>query len=116
MNRNRTSRHLLERPPNHSPLCILRSNREVQQAEGISPKQKTEGKTKMKITKILWGVKQGDEDWQEQVLCTQADKFDKVRKLASRDGFNRFRVSHVDDRINPLKMFAASVGKGAAFA
>ena len=46
--------------------------------------------------KILWGVKTGDEDWQEQVLCTQATRFEEVKILAAKDGFGRFRVSEID--------------------
>ena len=46
--------------------------------------------------KVLWGVKNGDEDWKETVLCTQPERFEEVKILAARDGWGRFRVSAVD--------------------
>lgn len=46
--------------------------------------------------KVLFGVRQGDEDWQEVVLCTQPARFDAVKKLAARDGFGRFRIAAID--------------------
>ena len=45
---------------------------------------------------VLWGVKDGDEDWQEVVLCTQPERFEHVRQLAKNDGYGRFRVSVMD--------------------
>lgn len=50
----------------------------------------------MENEKTLWGVKEGDEDWKEHVLCTQVDRFEEVKKLATRDGFGRFRISDLD--------------------
>lgn len=40
---------------------------------------------------VLWGVEQGLESWQETVLCTQKERFDEVKLLASKDGFSNFR-------------------------
>lgn len=46
--------------------------------------------------KILYGVRLENEDWQEEVLCTQEERFEEVKILASKDGFNRFRVAEID--------------------
>ena len=46
--------------------------------------------------KILYGVRSDNEDWQEEVLCTQEERFDEVKILASKDGFNRFRVAEIN--------------------
>lgn len=46
--------------------------------------------------KVLWGVKEGDEDWRETVLCTQPERFDAVKIMAAKDGWGRFRVGTVD--------------------
>ena len=46
--------------------------------------------------KILYGVRAGNEDWQEEVLCTQEERFEEVKILASKDGFNRFRVAEIN--------------------
>jgi hypothetical protein len=45
---------------------------------------------------VLWGVKEGDEDWQETILCTQPDRIEAVKEIAKRDGWGRFRVAVVD--------------------
>lgn len=46
--------------------------------------------------KILYGVRADNEDWQEEILCTQEDRFEQVKILASKDGFNRFRIAEID--------------------
>jgi hypothetical protein len=45
---------------------------------------------------VLWGVKDGDPDWMETVLCTQPERFNEVKKMARRDGWGRFRVAVID--------------------
>jgi len=46
--------------------------------------------------KILYGVRLGNEDWQEEILCTQPKLFEEVKILASKDGFYRFRVAEIN--------------------
>lgn len=49
---------------------------------------------------ILWGVKKGKEDWQEEILSTQCkttEDLTQIKDRASRDGFGRFRVSEMED-------------------
>lgn len=46
----------------------------------------------------LWGVKKGEPDYMEDLLYVSNAKenFDKVKQMASKDGYDRFRVSKVD--------------------
>lgn len=46
-------------------------------------------------SKMLWAVKIGDEDWQEQIITTDEKRIPDARKWAEQNGFNRFRVSDV---------------------
>lgn len=48
------------------------------------------------IERILWGVRNGDEDWQESILSTNPAAFEKIRQMAERDGWGRFRESTLD--------------------
>lgn len=50
---------------------------------------------------VLYGVKKGDEDWQEVILSTKPETFDKVKVTAAKDGFHKFRVAKVDLRTPP---------------
>lgn len=45
---------------------------------------------------VLYGVRTGNEAWQEELLCTQPERFEEVKVLASKDGFGRFRIATVD--------------------
>jgi hypothetical protein len=45
---------------------------------------------------VLFGVRDGDEDWRETVLCTQPSRFEEVKVQAARDGWGRFRVARID--------------------
>lgn len=42
---------------------------------------------------LLYGVRTGNEDWEEELLTTQGDRIEEVKRLAAKDGFNRFRVA-----------------------
>lgn len=59
---------------------------------------------------VLYGVRHGDEDWQEEILSTFPDSFDRVKVIAARDGFGRFRVAKIDLRTPPN--FAKTIKKG----
>lgn len=50
---------------------------------------------------VLFGVKNGNEDWQEEVLATNPEAFEAVKEIAARDGFGRFRVAVLDLRQPP---------------
>lgn len=62
----------------------------------------------MKARKMLWAVRKGAEDWQEEIITTDASKIDAARKWAEANGFDRFRVAEYDD--SPLD-FAKTVNK-----
>jgi hypothetical protein len=42
----------------------------------------------------LWGVKEGNEDWQEELLSTNPEAFERVKLLAAKDGYGRFREAN----------------------
>lgn len=44
--------------------------------------------------KILWGVRKGNEEWEEEILSTNETVFERVKELATKDGFGRFRISN----------------------
>lgn len=50
---------------------------------------------------VLWGVKEGDEDWMETILSTQPERFEAVKAMAARDGWGRFRVATIDLTTTP---------------
>lgn len=45
---------------------------------------------------ILYGVRIGDADWQEEILTTRADRIEQARAWGKANGFDRFRVFHWD--------------------
>jgi hypothetical protein len=50
---------------------------------------------------ILWGTKKDYPTWQEDILSTVPKNFEKVKELASMDGYNKFRISEIDNSTNP---------------
>ncbi len=50
---------------------------------------------------MLWAVKVGDEDWQEQIITTEASRIEAAKEWATKNGFNRFRVSDYSDGEKP---------------
>ena len=50
----------------------------------------------MKNETVLWGVRSGNEDWQEEILSTNPARFEAIKSIAAKDGFGRFRVAIVD--------------------
>ena len=58
---------------------------------------------------LLYGVKEGNEDWQEEILSTCPDNFDDVKVKAARDGFSRFRIAKVN--LTALPNFARTVNR-----
>jgi hypothetical protein len=86
----------------------LREYFEVSQDDVIFDKPTDMGKKFMASKKFddggmvseytLWGVKKGEPDYMEDLLYVSNTKenFDKVKQMASKDGYNRFRVSKVD--------------------
>lgn len=48
------------------------------------------------VEEILYGVKEGDASWKETVLSTIPANFDRVKEIATRDGWGRFRIARID--------------------
>ena len=55
------------------------------------------------VETILWAVKIGDEDWQEQIITTNANAIDKATKWAIENGFDRFRISFFNPDLRPFE-------------
>lgn len=68
--------------------------------------------------KILFAVKIGDEDWQEQLITEHEDQIEAASKWAEANGFNRLRVADIDLSAPPNfaktinKLVRKSVAKG----
>ena len=52
---------------------------------------------------VLYGKRQGEEDWQEELLLTNAtpETIERVKILAAKDGFISFRVATINLSIVP---------------
>ena len=50
----------------------------------------------MKDEILLYGRKETDEEWQEEILSSQPENFERVQVLAARDGWGHFRVARID--------------------
>ena len=57
---------------------------------------------------VLYGTRIGDEDWQEQIICTKPEHFMAARAWAKDNGFDRLRIATIDLRVNPLDTFRNS--------
>ncbi len=47
--------------------------------------------------KILFAVKKGDEDWQEQLITEVEEQIEAAKTWAVGQGFDRFRVAEISD-------------------
>lgn len=45
---------------------------------------------------ILWATKIGAEDWQEEIITVHADRIEVAKAWATRNGYDRFRISTLD--------------------
>ena len=52
---------------------------------------------------ILWGRKNGAEEWQEELLLSNATQaqINKVKPLAAADGYGHFRTARIDMTVKP---------------
>ena len=46
--------------------------------------------------KVLFGVRKGNESWQEEVISEHEDRFDAAKKWATENGFDRLRIADID--------------------
>ena len=49
------------------------------------------------MTLILFAVKVGDEDWQEQLITEQEAKIEAASEWALANGFDRLRMADIQD-------------------
>ena len=59
------------------------------------------------MVRALFGVREGNEDWQEELITEVEEHIPAARKWAESNGFDRLRVVEIDDTRPPD--FAASV-------
>ena len=51
--------------------------------------------------KILWAVRDGNEDWEEELITEVEDRIQAASKWAKANGFGRLRVATVDLSVAP---------------
>lgn len=51
--------------------------------------------------KVLFAVKIGDEDWQEQLITEVESRIESATKWALANGFDRVRVATIDETEKP---------------
>lgn len=50
----------------------------------------------MNTETVLYGLRVGAEDWQEELITTNPLKIEEATAWAKTQGFDRFRVAHID--------------------
>jgi len=45
---------------------------------------------------VLWAVRIGAEDWEEEIITTNAAQIEAAKLWATANGFNRFRVATIN--------------------
>jgi len=53
------------------------------------------------MTKILWAVKKGSEDWEEELITEVESRIPAASKWAVDNGFDRLRIATVDLSVAP---------------
>lgn len=50
------------------------------------------------IERVLYGVRKGNEDWQEELLTVRPDRFESAKEWAIKQGFDpaKFREAEID--------------------
>ena len=51
--------------------------------------------------KILWAVRDGNEDWEEELITEVEDRIPAAVKWAKANGFDRLRIATVDLSVKP---------------
>lgn len=51
--------------------------------------------------KVLFAVRKGDADWQEQLITEQPDKIQAASEWAKKNGFDRLRIADIDLSTKP---------------
>ncbi len=55
----------------------------------------------MKIETVLYGVRIENEDWQEEIITTNAAKIHEASAWAKANGFDRLRIAKIDLSVAP---------------
>jgi len=50
----------------------------------------------MKNETLLYGRKLNSEEWEEEILCSMPEYFEKVKELAGKDGYGHFRIAEIN--------------------
>ena len=50
----------------------------------------------MKNETLLYGRKLNSEEWEEEILSSNPDHFEAIKKLAAKDGFGHFRIAEIN--------------------
>lgn len=59
-------------------------------------------------SKVLFAVRAGSEDWEEQLITEVESRIEAASKWALSNGFDRLRIATIDDRVPD---FASTVKK-----
>lgn len=51
--------------------------------------------------KVLFGVKKGNEDWQEELITEVEERIEEAKVWATANGFDRLRVAEIDEKEPP---------------
>ena len=51
--------------------------------------------------KMLWAVKTGNEDWEEEIITTDEERIPAAKQWATENGFDRFRIADYRDGEKP---------------
>ncbi len=49
------------------------------------------------MTKVLWGTRKGDQNWQEELITEDETRIEAAKKWAEANGFDRLRVSEFNE-------------------
>jgi hypothetical protein len=63
----------------------------------------------MAVETVLYGVKVGDEDWQEAIITTDAYKVEPAKVWAEANGYDRLRVATI--KLGKAPNFAKTINR-----
>lgn len=53
------------------------------------------------MKKILWGVKNGSANWQEEIISVEESNFNNAIQWAKLNGYTNFRIANINMDVNP---------------
>jgi hypothetical protein len=78
----------------HGPAYAQAKERE---AEAMQRSTGRTGNPRRKVAKVLFAVRVGNEDWQEELITDVEDRIEAASKWALANGFDRLRVATIDE-------------------